>query len=233
MPKFNDGFSWAERVAQRYIEQPAHQASGIIERFNQLKDRILSPCLKPWWPRFLTANVVSLVRMGIALVLIILALLERGAYSPLCIGLLAIALLSDFLDGWVARIVDNHRTARAMSRGILLDKLADRVLLVPFGVITFWPVDRWLVVLSLIGITFTMLFPVINFLRQQPLEVPGNNFGKVAMVLFAASIFLALVAPSYLWLADRIGWSGLMLGLISVISGFHRLYRVIIGSSDA
>ena len=130
-------------------------------------------------------------------------------------ALVIVACLTDLLDGPLARTLNQESKF-----GSLLDKIVDKLLILPLGVVEFWPVDKWLVTLSIIGMLVVVLVAVYKYYQpNQP--VPENVFGKVGMVCYSLGIILA-IWPVCLPAATKIGWAGFYFSLASGLLNFRR-----------
>lgn len=143
------------------------------------KERAVNHLVKP-------ANIVSVLRMPILLLIIIFY-----KHTLLTLSFLALAMLSDMLDGYIAR-----RT-RPTSFGALLDPVCDRVFFFTLflflfisGELTFWQV----ILLLLRDIHSVMLFALgaVMHERKRLLEqIKARTTGKITTVLqFAAVTWL-------------------------------------------
>jgi len=220
MQKLKSGIKWVEQVFY-WLEQLIFVkiAGGIYD----LRESILVPWLKNHWPAWLSANWLTLLRLGLSVLLFGLICLEdyRGNWYILLIFFLALS--TDFLDGLVARAF-----GQSSDLGALLDKLADRTLVMPLGVIQFWQADKLLVIVGIFGVTFTYLIALGEYFRQNKRGIPDNIFGKTAMNCFSIAVFLA-IWPSLWHVADVIGWIAVLCGFFACCVSGKKVFYVIHG----
>src|SRR5688572_5497493 len=93
------------------------------------------------------ANQLTLLRMGLAPLLVVLVLQRRMGWA---LGVFVVAAVTDALDGLIARLGHQQTTLGAM-----LDPVADKVLLTSAFVVLTWssqlkvPIPVWLTVITL------------------------------------------------------------------------------------
>ena len=171
------------------------------------------------------ANCLTLFR-----ILTIPIFLEFLAYHFYWEALLVFAIggLTDFLDGFVARRM-NQQTAL----GAYLDPVADKLLVmtsfVMLGLIGGIPV--WLTVIVVVrDILIVLGYGIIYFLVEEPLQVKPSLIGKWSTTLQLLTLAIALLMlhdPRLL--SERV--LDLFVGtsaLATVVSGCHYLYRGLI-----
>ncbi|MFA6215848.1 MAG: CDP-alcohol phosphatidyltransferase family protein [Patescibacteria group bacterium] len=216
MPFFSDGVIWVEKFALAF-------ESGVrrlLEFASSKKEAVLIPWLRKNWPGWLSANLITGFRLAAAV--LILPWIFWGNYQgrfefAVAFGLI---LLTDFLDGLIARA-----TGKESAIGSLMDKIADKLLVVPLGVAEFWPVDRYLIVFSFVGLGIVLATVFIRFFRSDQQVVPENIYGKLSMLLYSLGIVLA-IWPQLLDIGRIFGWMGLAFGTASAIFNFRRHFDI-------
>ena len=154
-----------------YLEEKIHAAdpSAPLGTSNNPSNRVLT-----------VANAVTVCR--IALTLVFLWLFVTGADRVLCLVIYAVAALTDFVDGQIAR-----RTQTVSWFGKLLDPAVDRFLLVTgvLGLCIVGDLPVWVPVV-LIGrdIVLAVGMAVVRRYRRRPVDV--LYIGKVATALLLA-----------------------------------------------
>jgi cardiolipin synthase len=134
------------------------------------------------------ANLVSLLRVALILPLAYYLSLDDGQSTLICLALMVVAGISDGLDGFLAR-----RLNQVTRLGIALDPIADKLFVGALVVllVLYREFPIWLAVvvlgrdLLILGLGFTLL-------RGRTISLPSNLTGKYA---FAA---LAVLLTSYL-----------------------------------
>lgn len=167
-------------------------------------------------------NLISFARLG--LVPVFLALIVAGEYASALI-VLVIASISDALDGWLAR-----RLNQISSLGILLDPIADRlyILAALIGLAARGLVPLWLLVLI---VSRDILLVVLGLVlwrnghmgirgekgRFRRGAIPVTKLGKTATFLLLAGLptvlLSALLANGFGWV-NTLGWLLVVLGAV-------------------
>ena len=171
------------------------------------------------------ANIITVARILLAPVFIWLLLSddhEFGVLRYVAAGLFVIAIVTDSLDGYLARgrnlITDV---------GIILDPIADKVLiggaLVGLSILGDLPWSITIVILVReFGIT------IFRFVALSKRVIPASRGGKLKTVVQSVAISLFLVAP-WTILGPWAGWVSwvLMIGalLLTVVTGIEYLWQ--------
>ena len=171
------------------------------------------------------ANLITVVRILLAPVFVWLLLADDGAFGPLrfiAAGLFILAIVTDSLDGYLARsrnLVTNV--------GIILDPIADKVL-----------IGGGLIALSLLGelwwwVTIVILvrefgITIFRFLALRDRVIPASVGGKAKTWAQAVAVSLFLV-PLWLLVGEWVFWlnyalMGLALAL-TVYTGIDYLVK--------
>ena len=171
------------------------------------------------------ANIITVVRILLAPVFIWLLLSDNhefGALRYIAAALFIIAIVTDSLDGYLARgrnlITDI---------GIILDPIADKVLiggaLVALSILGDLP--WWITIVILVrefGIT------IFRFAALSQRVIPASRGGKLKTVVQAVAISLFLVAP-WTFLGPWAGWVSWILMvaalLLTVVTGVEYLWQ--------
>ncbi len=165
---------------------------------------------------FAHALTLSRIPLGLALVY---------AYgdAPLAVALIAIAALTDTLDGNVARALQ-RRGHTAPAIGGWLDPLMDKVFIaIVLGVLWFHARDP--LVLLLIGARELFVVPLaaVYLARHRPIgEARADTYGKVATVAQFFAVAIAIGHPP---------WSlpaAIVTAVLGVATGVHYVAREII-----
>ena len=189
-----------------------------LKSLGSAKEGILVPLIRRFWPSWLLPNYLTALRglIGLGIIGWLIATDGVGYQNNNWFAALVIfTCLTDFLDGPVARVKDKESRF-----GSLFDKIVDKILILPLGTVEFWPLDRFLVVLSIGGTVVVLITAAYKYL-QKTAEVPENIFGKCGMLGYSFCIILA-IWPSWLVVADKIAWVSLTFGLVSIICNFRR-----------
>jgi cardiolipin synthase (CMP-forming) len=139
----------------------------------------IRPLLGTFWT---VANVLSLLRMALVVPVVYLILVDGP--MPLLIGLIILVIVSDWIDGWVAR--SSHTVSEW---GKVLDPLADKVAAaaVAVALVVRGAIPMWFLML-LLGRDMLILMGGTLLARRTGHVVMSMWSGKVAV--FAVSITL-------------------------------------------
>lgn len=189
----------------------------FLEGINNFKEKhLLTRVMLYWQDDWPTPNEMTIFRIFLGLGLFPMAYHWGFVGNYVIFPILLLAIATDFLDGLVAR------AKKLQSRlGSLLDKIADKTLVIPLGVYEFLEIDPALAWWSVIGTVFVTLTAIACYFWDK--EVPENIFGKAATVFY----FIAIVLPIWqaAWpLAQLLGWTGFSLGVLSALYNFAKFY---------
>src|SRR3989344_4305492 len=111
------------------MKQAINQIKLFLEKMDGLRDRVLFVFIKRYWPRFITPNHLTFLRMVISVILFVLLFYYQKDEGLLIISLFIIGAFTDMLDGSIARGLN-----KITKWGEFWDPVADRLLLVPIAV---------------------------------------------------------------------------------------------------
>jgi len=157
----------------------------FLEEIDSLRDKILFIGIKPYWPRKILPNHLTIIRIIIGIFLFVFLFYYKNDSGLLVISLFCLGIITDLLDGSVARALKKETKL-----GAILDSVADRILIIPIAVYSLFNLHRWLF-LSII------LLEVINglisiFTKGKNVFIKSNIFGKIKMVL-QSIVFMAIL----------------------------------------
>ncbi|MEV8254944.1 CDP-diacylglycerol--glycerol-3-phosphate 3-phosphatidyltransferase [Rhodoglobus sp. NPDC076762] len=204
-------------------EQPVSESTPPVVRGFSMRGRVLRRGDTPASNGNI-ANIITVVRIFMAPVFMWLLLLDNGEMGPIryiAAALFIIAIVTDAVDGHLARgrnLITNV--------GIILDPIADKVLtggaLVALSILGELP--WWVTIVILVrefGIT------IYRFAVLSKAVVPASRGGKLKTVLQAVAISLFLVplftviGPWVLWL----NWSVMAIAFVlTVYTGIEYLW---------
>lgn len=133
----------------------------------------------------------------------------------------AIASITDFIDGYIARKYDLISKV-----GTVLDPLADKLLLIT-SVVCFYIAGNipLLIVVIIIGKElFMILGGIYLYFHKSNIVIPSNIFGKVATVIFTVAILTTLVYPESI-LSFTLLSIALCLSIVALISYSHHYVK--------
>jgi len=136
-----------------------------------------------WRHIFWPSNLLSLGRVALALPLGYCLSLRTPEGTIAAVVILAVAGVTDFLDGYLAR-----RSGHVSSLGAALDPVADKVFVAALilYLIAYRDFPIWLAVM-LVGRDLVLLFGGLVLLRKNRPTIPARLYGKY---LFFATVFL-------------------------------------------
>lgn len=204
-------------------EQPVSESTPP-PRFNSMRGRVISSGDTPASNGNI-ANIITVIRILLAPLFVWLLLLdagEMGVVRYLAAGLFILAIVTDSLDGYLAR--DRNLVTNV---GIILDPIADKVLiggaLVVLSILGELP--WWITALILVrefGIT------AFRFAVLSKRVIPASRGGKLKTIVQAVAISLFLVPLStvlgswVLWL----NWSVMAIAVVlTVVTGLDYLWH--------
>lgn len=143
-----------------------------------------------------TPNVLTLLRIATAPIIVYLLLFTGPVAAALAAGVFFLAVISDFLDGYIARSYGSGTTL-----GKFLDPLADKVVVISAlimlaGTPQLPRVPAWIVVVLVVReILVTGLRAIA---AAEGLVMPAEELGKYKMVLQAIAVQGLLIRYTYL-----------------------------------
>jgi phosphatidylglycerophosphate synthase len=158
----------------------------FLKSLDHYKDELLFLFIKPYWPRKIIPNHITYVRVFLGILLFILLFFFRVEDKLLVISLFCIGVLTDLIDGAVARGLD-----KVTEFGAMLDSTADRIIILPIAVYSLYESHKWLLLLLL-------LWEVINaltsmFYKSKEIYLESNIYGKTKMVLLSVVFAVILI----------------------------------------
>lgn len=156
-----------------------------LQKADQYRDRVLFVFIKPFWPRFITPNLLTFTRFIISIVLFISLFLYNNDSAIFIVPLFLVGVLTDLFDGSVARglHLESHF-------GAIADPIADRFLILPIAIYSLLGNNA---LLLLVLATLEAINAWISVVGQtRGIFIESNIFGKVKMFL-QSIVFLAIL----------------------------------------
>jgi CDP-diacylglycerol---glycerol-3-phosphate 3-phosphatidyltransferase len=184
-------------------------------------------------PRMNLPNTLTLVRMFLVPLLVVVLLTEFEGRQILGMpkelagaGIFAIASITDWLDGYLAR-----RRRQVTWLGQMLDPIADKLLtsaafisLVQLGLAPAW------MVALIIGREFAVT-ALRSLAYTRGITIPASPLGKIKMVSQVTAILLLIVGGGPLPLLGPIGhatlWVVMLLAVVSAVDYYRRFQRLL------
>lgn len=187
--------------------------AAFLEKLDSYRNRFLFLFIKPYWPRKVTPNHITYIRVFIGILLFILLFFFKTENKTLIISLFCIGVLTDLIDGPIARCLD-----KVTEFGAMLDSTADRILILPIAIYSLYSSQKWLLL-------FLLLAEIINaiasiFYKSKEIYLESNIFGKTKMVLLCVVFIVVLIVwpnqPSEFFI--DILWLSLLFSFLSIFS---------------
>jgi CDP-diacylglycerol--glycerol-3-phosphate 3-phosphatidyltransferase len=170
-----------------------------------------------------TPNVLTVLRIMLVPVLIA-ALLDRTHDGDVLAAIVfAVASLTDFIDGWIARSRSSITTF-----GKLMDPVADKLLVIAalLALVSLHRLDAWVAMVIIareFAVTATRVAAV-----QSGVVIPANRSGKVKTGFQVATIFLLIaISPRPTWLSVLV-YVTVVITVLSGIDYFFGLRRELV-----
>lgn len=162
-----------------------YELKSFFDAIDTWRDKVLFVFIKPFWPRSISPNSLSIIRILISVTLFILLFYYNNTNRALIISLFCIGALSDMLDGSVARGLN-----KVTKFGIIIDPIADRMLIIPIAVYSLMDSHYWLLAILVALEIINML--VSGYGYKKHIFAGANIFGKVKMALQSV-VFLGIL----------------------------------------
>ena len=197
----------------------------VFDDLSRKKERKLDSLIDAIVPSSVTANQLTVSRIIFGVLASLIALEYGYRNNVYLIVLLLLIFFSDFADGPIAR----SRNQLSM-KGALLDRLADRISLMPLVIIEFYS-DKLMITIGIVGTLVILLIALINYRRKNHREVPANVFGKLTEVVICIGVVLP-VWPGWWDIGHVLGWIAIVLGAASLLISVYRWHYEVISSLD-
>lgn len=179
-------------------------------------------------------NILSVIRLLLAPVFLVLYIQDEVVWRALSIAVFAVAVFTDFIDGYLARLYEVQSPA-----GVFLDPLADKILTFA-GFICLPFIDPlqfpwWAIVVIIIRDIIVTCMRVVADYRSIPMETRYlAKFKTMAQMLFLYLVLMTGVFTSTdVWLSvyakqllasGILGWLMLFIVVLTVYSGLEYIY---------
>lgn len=180
-------------------------------------------------PLLSPANQLTLLRMGLAPLLVVLVLLREMQWA---LGVFALAGLTDLLDGLVAR-----RSGRSTALGAMLDPVADKILLTSCYIALTWgpdllvPLPVWLTVVTLSRDAIIIVsVAIINLAYGRRVFYP-SLLGKLTTASQIVTVGVVLLLDAVGRTFPPVRWLFLLTVGLTVASALHYVYLASTGRS--
>lgn len=141
-------------------------------------------------------NVLTVIRILLVPVLVVALLEKTSAGDLLAAVVFALASLTDYIDGWLAR-----SRGRVTTFGKLMDPIADKLLIVAalIALVSLDRVEAW-VAMVIIAREFAVTVLRVAVGTQQGVVIPASTWGKVKTAVQVAMVISVIALhPHPLW----------------------------------
>lgn len=163
----------------------ALQVKSFFERIDAWRNKVLFYFIKPYWPRKILPNHLTILRIIIGIFLFVLLFYDKNVSEIVVIPLFCVGAITDLLDGSVARALGKETNV-----GAILDSVADRILIIPIAIYSLFNLHRWLFLLLMVLEVINAVVSIYG--HGKHLFVQANIFGKIKMVLQSV-VFAAIL----------------------------------------
>jgi len=193
----------------------------ILENLDSYRDKVLFTFIKPYWPKKITPNHITYLRVLISIILIILLFFLKIDNKNLIVTLFIIGLITDFIDGPVAR-----GTNRVTEFGAILDSASDRLLIIPIAIYSLLKYQKSLLLILILIEVINGIFSLYYNSKEEYLR--SNIFGKIKMVIISIGFLgILFVWPNPLPLFFiYLLWISIPFSILSIISKSMNLKRL-------
>jgi len=185
----------------------------FLEKIDHYRDELLFVFIKPCWPRKISPNQLTYIRIAIGTVLIVLLFFFKIENKPLIISLFCVGAITDIFDGSVARGL-----SEVSELGTMLDPIADRILILPIAIYSLYGPHKWLLLFFLLAEALGAIISIFH--KSKDKDIKPNIFGKTKMVLLSivfAGILIFWPEPPSIFFIDII-WISLFFLCLSILA---------------
>lgn len=163
----------------------------FLEKIDSYRDKALFVFIKPYWPRKITPNYITSIRIIIGVLLFVLLFFFSIEDKALIMWLFIIGAITDFIDGPVAR-----GTNKVTELGAMLDSTADRILILPIAFYSLFKFNKWLLLALVLTEIINAIFSL--YYKSKEIYLESNIFGKTKMTLLSIVFIAILMVWPYL-----------------------------------
>ena len=193
------------------LKELLRNTGSLLQKISDWRDRVLFLFIKPYWPRKVIPNHVTYLRVIVGIILLILLFCFHIENKLLVISLFCVGLITDLLDGSVARGLN-----KVTEFGAMLDPIADRVLILPIALYTLYKTQP--ILLMVWFLTEIVNASVSMFYKSKKPYTESNIFGKTKMTLWCLVFVVILVIwpkPLPIFFIDVV-WISLIASILSI-----------------
>ncbi len=169
-------------------------------------------------------NGLTLSRIFLVPILVAVLLTRTERWELIGGGIFAVAALTDWLDGFLAR-----RRGQVTTLGIMLDPIADKLLVSSafISLVQMQLAPAWMVVI-IVGREFAIM-GLRSIAVTQGIVISASKLGKGKMLTQVVAILLLILGEKFLgpfYVLGKVAlWVTLILALVSCLDYFLRFYK--------
>ena len=192
----------------------------FLENIDSYRDKALFVFINPYWPRKITPNHITYIRVLIGIILIIILFFFRIDGKSTILSLFIIGLVTDLIDGPIARGI-----GKVTEFGAMLDSASDRLLIMPIAIYSLLQYQKWLLFVLILTEILNGIFSLYYSSKEAYLK--SNIFGKIKMVIISAGFLgILFVWPNPLPLFFiYLLWISIPFSILSILSKSMELKR--------
>lgn len=158
---------------------------NFLEKIDSWRNNFLYFFIRRYWPRFISPNFVTYIRVFVSVLLFILLFWFNIESKTIILSLFCVGILTDFIDGPIARCLN-----KTTEFGAMLDSTADRLLIMPIAFYSLYRFHKWLL---LILILVEIINAIVSILcKSKDIYLESNIYGKTKMVV-QSIVFVAIL----------------------------------------
>ena len=192
----------------------------FLENIDSYRDKALFVFINPYWPRKITPNHITYIRVLIGIILIIILFFFKIDGKSTILSLFIIGLVTDLIDGPIARGL-----GKVTEFGAMLDSASDRLLIMPIAIYSLLQYQKWLLFVLILTEILNGIFSLYYSSKEAYLK--SNIFGKIKMVIISAGFLgILFVWPNPLPLFFiYLLWISIPFSILSILSKSTELKR--------
>ncbi len=163
-----------------------YNLQAFLEKLDGYRDKVLFYFIKPFWPRKITPNYITLIRIFIGITLFILLFFYKIDNKFVIFPLFLIGVITDMLDGSIARGLN-----MVTELGAMLDSTSDRLLIIPIAIYSLYKNHPWLLLTLLLIEVLNAIASI--FYKSKEVYLESNIYGKTKMVLQSIVFVVILI----------------------------------------
>ena len=157
----------------------------FLEKIDSYRDKLLFLFIKPYWPRKISPNQITWIRVVLGVFLFIFLFWLGDDNKAIVISCFCVGVFTDLIDGPVAR-----GTNRVTEFGAMLDSTADRIIILPIAFYGLFPHHKWILLALLLTEIVNAMVSI--FYKSKEIYLESNIYGKTKMVLVSV-VFIAIL----------------------------------------